>query len=145
VKDEPGGPRIGLHATWPPSPRIPRLRPNFLPGRNIALKIPPHDYEATLRFYRDVLGLSPLENHPPHVGFGVGGKRLRIDHVPGLSQAEVWLEVVTDDVDAAAAHLQAHGVVRCDEIEPLPPGHQGFWIMDPTSLVIHLGSRDEGW
>lgn len=121
------------------------MKPTFAPGRNIALKIPPHAYEATVRFYRDVLGLRPLDNHPPSIGFEFGGKQLWIDRVAGLSQAEMWLEVVADDLEAAASYLQANGVVRCDEIEPLPEGHQGFWIMDPASLVIHLGSTREEW
>lgn len=29
----------------------------FSGGRNIAMKVPPHQYEATLRFYVEVLGL----------------------------------------------------------------------------------------
>ncbi len=29
----------------------------FAGGRNIAIKLPPHEFDSTLRFYRDVLGL----------------------------------------------------------------------------------------
>ena len=54
-----------------------------------------------------------------------------------MSQAELWLEVVTDDVDAAAERFQAAGVERCDEIEPLREGFAGFWISSPASIV-HL-------
>ena len=121
------------------------MNPRFAAGRNIAMKVPPHAYESTLRFYRDVLGLELLKNHLPHVGFEFGGKQLWVDRVPGLSQAEVWLEIVTDDVRAAAAYFEEAGVVRCDEIEPLPEGHEGFWIMDPASVVLHLGSRKGEW
>ena len=36
--------------------------------------------------------------------------------VPGISQAETWLEVVADDIAAASRHFEAARVVRCDEI-----------------------------
>lgn len=104
-------------------------------GRNIAMKVPPHQYEVTVRFYRDVLGLKPLDNHLPEVGFEFGSCQLWIDRVATLSQAEVWLEIVTDDVAAAAQRLGEAGVVRCDEIEPLPVGFQGFWIANPAAIV----------
>ncbi len=45
-----------------------------------------------------------------------------------MSQAELWLEIVTDDPRAAASHLQDHGVTRCDEIED-PGGTTSFWIV----------------
>lgn len=121
------------------------MKPSFAAGRNLALKIPPHAYDETVRFYRDVLGLPALQNHPPHVGFEFGGKQLWLDRVPGLSRSELWLEILADDVDAAAEYLRGHGVVRCDEIEPLPEGHRGFWIMDPASVVVHLGERGDAW
>lgn len=116
------------------------MTPNFTAGRNIALKVPPHAYEATVGFYRDVVGLERLEEHLPAVVFRFGSNQLWIDRMPGLSQAEIWLELVADDVAAAAEHLAAAGVVRCDEIEPLPEGFQGFWISSPAS-IIHLVSK----
>jgi hypothetical protein len=114
----------------------------FAGGRNIALKVPPHLYAATVRFYRDVVGLKPLDNHPPAVGFVFGANQLWIDEVPGMSQAELWLELVADDVPAAAEHLAKAGVVRCDEIEPLPEGFEGFWISNPAQIV-HIVNRGQ--
>jgi catechol 2,3-dioxygenase-like lactoylglutathione lyase family enzyme len=111
--------------------------PPFAGGRNIALKVPPHQYEATVRFYRDVLGLKPLDNHPPEVGFEFGANQLWIDRVPGMSQAEIWLELATPDIAAAAEYLNSAGVVRQDEIEPLPEDFAGFWISSPAS-IIHM-------
>jgi len=118
------------------------MDPTFAAGRNIAMKVPPHLFEATVSFYRDVIGLTPLDNHPPEVGFAFGANQLWIDRVPGLSQAEVWLELVADDVPAAAAHLAAAGVVRCDEIEPLPDGFAGFWIANPAAIVHMVAKPD---
>ncbi len=117
----------------------------FTPGRNIAMKVPPHQYDATLRFYRDVVGLKSIESHLPEVGFEFGDKQLWIDRVPGISQAEIWLELVTNDLEAAAAQLGAAGVVRCDEIEPLPEGFQGFWVSSPASIIHLVCSDSQTW
>ncbi len=111
--------------------------PRFSAGRNIAMKVPPHQYEDTIRFYRDVLGFKEIARHAPSVCFEFGANQLWIDRVPGLSQAETWLEVVTNDLAAAAEYLKSKDVVRCDEIEPLPPGFQAFWVSSPAS-IIHL-------
>jgi len=117
----------------------------FAAGRNIAMKVPPHLYETTIQFYRDVLGLREITKQAPSVGFEFGSNNLWIDRVPGISQAETWLEVVTNDMAAAAEHLKSAGVVRCDEIEPLPQGFQAFWISSPAS-IIHLVCKDsESW
>ncbi|MBS7662419.1 hypothetical protein I0D00_10795 [Pseudomonas lalucatii] len=113
----------------------------FTAGRNIAMKIPPHQYDATVQFYREVLGLREISEHAPAVGFHFGANNLWLDRVAGLSQAETWLEVITDDIEAASAHLEAAGVVRCDEIEPLPQGMQAFWISSPAA-IIHLVCKD---
>lgn len=117
----------------------------FTAGRNIAMKVPPHLYEATIQFYRNVLGFKEITKHAPSIGFEFGTNNLWIDCVPGISQAEIWLEVVTNDIAAASEHLKAEGVVRCDEIEPLPQGFQAFWISNPAA-IIHLVCKDnESW
>jgi catechol 2,3-dioxygenase-like lactoylglutathione lyase family enzyme len=77
----------------------------FSPGRNIAMKVPPHAHEDTVRFYRDVLGFEELAEFRPAVVFKFGDKNLWIDRVPGLSQAEIWLEVQTNDLAAAEQRL----------------------------------------
>ena len=120
-------------------------RVEFTGGRNIAMKVPAHQWEATVRFYRQVLGLRELQNPyvegPQSVGFAFGSNRLWIDRVPGMSQAEVWLQVTTQDTATAAEHLAAEGVVRCDEVEPLGTT-TAFWISSPASIV-HLVSEPE--
>ncbi len=114
---------------------------NFTAGRNIAMKVPPHLYEVTIEFYRDMIGLKEITQHAPSIVFEFGSNNLWIDLVPGISQAEIWLEVVTDDLEAASATLAQAGIVRCDYIEPLPEGFQGFWISSPAS-IIHLVCKD---
>jgi hypothetical protein len=115
----------------------------FAGGHNIAMKVPPHQYEQTIRFYRDVAGLTPIERLAPVVVFEFGGNQLWIDRVPGLSQAEIWLEFAVADATAAAEQLRAADVVRCDEIEPLPDGFRGFWILNPASIVHLVSQHDE--
>lgn len=112
-------------------------RPSFRGGRNIAMKVPPGQWQATVDFYADVLALERLETKGSSAVFRFGSMCLWIDRCPNLSQAELWLEVQSDDVQAAAAHLAASGVVRRDEIEPLPADFQGFWIANPAA-IIHL-------
>jgi catechol 2,3-dioxygenase-like lactoylglutathione lyase family enzyme len=119
-----------------------RSKPGFTGGRNIAMKVPPHLYDATVRFYRDVAGLPVIDRLAPSVVFEFGANQLWIDSVDGLSQTELWLELNTDDVAAAASHLKSAGVVRRDEIEPLPEGFEGYWISSPAS-IIHLVCRPQ--
>ena len=117
----------------------------FAGGRNIAMKVPPHQWKATVAFYRDTLGLPELDNPftsgPPSVGFSFGPNRLWIDRVPGVSQAELWLQVTTADTAAAAGHLATAGVARCDEIEPLD-SDTAFWVASPAGIV-HLVSEPD--
>jgi hypothetical protein len=120
-------------------------KPTFAGGRNIAMKVPPHLWDATVQFYQDVVGLKVIEHAPtvpPSVGFEFGANQLWIDRVDRLSQAEVWLELTTDDVKGAAPHLKAAGIVRRDEIEPLPESFEGFWIQNPAS-IIHIVKKPD--
>ena len=114
----------------------------FTPGNNMAMKVPPHQVADTIRFYGEVLGLERSEPDGESVGFQFGDKVLWIDSVPTVSQAELWLEIQTDDLAAAAAHFDAHGITRCDDIEPLGE-FPGFWISSPSQM-IHLVANDGG-
>jgi hypothetical protein len=58
-----------------------------------------------------------------------------------ISQAEIWLEIVTSDIDGAAKLLSGPGIERRAEIEPLPKGFKAFWISSPAS-VVHLVCKD---
>jgi hypothetical protein len=115
------------------------------PGRNIAMKVPPHLYDATVGFYRDTVGLEQIEELKPAVGFRFGPMQLWIDKVPAMSQAELWLELVTDDTKGAAEHLRQAGIVRCDEIEELGPDFDGFWISSPASIIHLVDAKQGAW
>lgn len=118
----------------------------FAGGRNIAMKVPPHLWEQTVRFYRETVALPEIENpfdsEAASVGFQFGAMRLWIDRVPGVSQAELWLQLTTNDPVAAAQRLaEAQGIARCDDIEPLGET-SAFWISSPASIV-HLVSEPD--
>jgi hypothetical protein len=36
----------------------------FAGGRNIAMKVPPHQWDETVRFYRDVVRLEVIDHEP---------------------------------------------------------------------------------
>ena len=116
----------------------------FEGGRNIAVKVPPHQYEATVRFYGDVLGLERVDGTTGETtAFEFGANTLWIDKVASMSQAELWLEVVTDDTAAAEKVLAEAGVARCDEIEELASDFDGFWISSPATIVHLIDARSD--
>ena len=111
--------------------------PHFRGGTDIAMKLPLHHYQKTVSFYKDVLRLPLLTENDTGCSFEFGKIHLHLDLVPSLSQAEVWLEVATDDTTLAAEYLSAQRVTRRDEVEPLPEGFDGFWVCNPAD-IIHL-------
>ena len=114
--------------------------PTFRGGGNIAIKTPTAQFDALVAFYRDTVGLEVVHDDPGNVAFRFGAIRLWVDRCPQMSQAEIWLELETDDTEAAARHLEKGGAVRCDAIEPLPSGLDGFWVSAPAQ-VIHLVNK----
>jgi hypothetical protein len=107
----------------------------FRGGQNIALKVPPSRWEATVEFYRDTVGLPQLEATVDSVVFQYGRQQLWIDRCPQFETTEVWLEILTDNLEHAAHLLNTAPVTRCDDVEPLPPGFRAFWIRNPAGLV----------
>jgi hypothetical protein len=117
-------------------------QPKFEGGRNIAMKLPPHLFDQTVGFYKDVLRFPVVAEEPTSVVLEFGAHRLWLDRADHLSQAEIWLEVTTDDIPAAADYFSSRGTVPRDEIESLPEGFTGFWVCNPAD-VIHLVSLKE--
>jgi hypothetical protein len=116
-------------------------KPKFFAGKNIAMKIPPTDFDNTMQFYQDVLGLKKVAEDGTSIAFQFGDMRLWLDKVDQLSRAEIWLEIRTDDTPSAKAYFNQRGIIRRDEIEPLPANLDGFWISNPAG-IIHLICND---
>jgi len=53
------------------------------------MKLPPHVFEQTVAFYRDILRLPIAENHEASVVVEFGAQSLWLDRVDHLSQAEI--------------------------------------------------------
>ncbi|NJK88535.1 MAG: hypothetical protein HC923_03475 [Myxococcales bacterium] len=102
------------------------------PGRNIAIKVPMHRYAETVAFYRERVGLSVVEETENSTSFEFNGFTLWIDKVAHQSQVDVWLELFSDDPDAA---LERMGAPLRDELEPLN-GVIGHWTSDPAGTVL---------
>lgn len=117
----------------------------FAGSRNIAIKVPAHEWEATVAFYRDVLGLASIDDHEGATGFVFGTNQLWIDRMPALSRSEVWLQVTTDDIGAARERLETAGIVHCDAVEPLGDGAASFWILSPAATVHLVTPTGHAW
>lgn len=102
------------------------------PGRNIAIKVPLHRWSETVAYYRDKVGLTVTRELTNSTGFAFGSMTLWIDRVPAQSQVDVWLELFSDDPDAAMARLESP---QRDELEPLDDV-TGHWTSDPAGVIL---------
>jgi hypothetical protein len=66
---------------------------------------------------------------------------LWIDKSDQISQAEIWLEIRATDLKATQKLFKEKKVIQCNQMEKLPDGFKGFWIMNPANIV-HLISCD---
>ena len=115
----------------------------FRGGPNVAMKLPPHQFDKALKFYRDTLGLAVSDHDGGSKLVEFGPIRLWLDPCPQFSQTELWLEVIADNTDAAEQHFTEAKTVRCDAIEKLPDDFRGFWITSPADIV-HIVSERKG-
>lgn len=102
------------------------------PGKNIAIKVPLHQWDATVAYYRDRVGLDVSRELRDSIGFRFGDMTLWIDRVAHQSQSDVWLELFAEDPDAALARLASP---QRDELEPLD-SVTGHWTSDPAGTVL---------
>ena len=63
------------------------MKPKFIPGENIAVKVPVHEFDRTVAFYRNILGFEevevPSQDDIEAVIFKFGDKNLWIDKITG--------------------------------------------------------------
>lgn len=115
---------------------------SFAGGTNIAMKVPASLHDEAVAFYRDTVGLPYLGSDGTTEIFEFGAGRLWLDRVERATHAEVWLEILTGDVDEGAARLARSGARIADELEPLD-GVDGHWIIDPGGTVLLLNRSGE--
>src|SRR5690606_15840468 len=107
------------------------------PGRNIAIKVPLHNWADTVAFYRDRVGLPVKKELASSVAFDFGEMTLWIDRVERQSQVDVWLELFTEDPDGALRQLKSP---MRDELEPVDDVN-GHWTSDPAGVVLLVRSE----
>ncbi|QLY32308.1 VOC family protein [Nocardia huaxiensis] len=109
-------------------------------GSRVILR--PVDYERTLAFYRDALGLAIAREYPGGTVFFAGQSLLEVaghgrkDDDPAGFAGAIWLQV--RDCENAAAELALKGVriVRGPKQEPW--GLIELWVHDPDGTPIVL-------
>lgn len=114
----------------------------FRGGTNVAMKLPKAQFDRTVEFYRDVLGLTVTEETGAEtlaavdrsVAVDFGPMTLWLDRVDNYAQAGLWLELFTDDVDGATEYLAGRGIEPQDELERLPGGLAAHWITNPAGI-----------
>jgi catechol 2,3-dioxygenase-like lactoylglutathione lyase family enzyme len=113
------------------------------------------DFGASLRFYRDQLGLevSAVYEDPPYATLTAAGARISLaeqNHPaadrPGVamsapadpSTANVVLVLEVEDADAAHQELSDRGVPFLAEIYHPPWGGSRFFCVDPDGYLVEI-------
>ncbi len=110
--------------------------------------IPVTDLERAVTFYRDVLGLTVLEQTPFAVRFGAGdGSQLSTYKRPPVERGQTVAHFEVADIEAEMAEIRARGGVfeeysgpgltTVNGIAPLGPA-RGAWLKDPDGNVLGL-------
>ena len=113
------------------------------------------DIQASLAFYRDLLGLRqtyqfPATGVPEHVEFKIGDsyiaisspKGLESHHLPPATYGQSFeLSLHAQDTDAVVAQLRATGVPVMVEPQFGPNGQRIAYVLDPDGNRIHLYSQ----
>jgi uncharacterized glyoxalase superfamily protein PhnB len=107
------------------------------------------NYEATVRFYREALGMTVTQawnksdNRGTLLAFGgqAGNTVMEIielgeEAVPGVKPVNVVLSLEVTNVDAWHAELLQRGVSIARGLEDAPWGHRSFGIDDPDGFRI---------
>ncbi|MEQ1702873.1 MAG: VOC family protein [Ilumatobacteraceae bacterium] len=101
-------------------------------------------FDATCRFYGEVLGWPVTKEWPAGDGqgrgriFGYGdvGRVELIEHDAPAPISGVFISVETDDVAALHDRLVAAGVAVVRGLADQPWGHRNLAVVDPTGLEV---------
>jgi catechol 2,3-dioxygenase-like lactoylglutathione lyase family enzyme len=111
----------------------------------------PSNYERSLEFYRDELGLrvsGGWDRAPGDRGalLEAAGGIIEILEGPGDPHAPHeagpprggWIAIEVDDVDRAYQQAAARGVAMDEGLEDKPWGHRSFAVRDPDGMLVVL-------
>ncbi|MBD0322848.1 MAG: VOC family protein [Aldersonia sp.] len=101
----------------------------------------PADYERTLVFYRDALGLAIAREYPGGTVLFAGQALIEIAAHGGRGESgrfegALWLQV--RDIAGAQSELEANGVAIVRPAKQEPWGLYEMWIADPDGVPIVL-------
>ena len=114
------------------------------------------DIEASLRFYRDLLGFTetfrtPREGTPIHVELRLGGLILGVATIesarsihglnPGDGPPRAEVVLWTDDVDRAFVSITAHGIRPLSQPHDFLTNLRAAWVADPDGNPVQLVMR----
>jgi catechol 2,3-dioxygenase-like lactoylglutathione lyase family enzyme len=100
----------------------------------------PADYQRSLRFYRDEIGLAIAREYGAGTVFFAGQSLLELagygspDHSRGPFPGALWLQV--RDIAATQAELQGRGVPIAREARQEPWGLHEMHVIDPDGLTL---------
>lgn len=105
------------------------------------LLLRPADYQKTLAFYRDALGLAVYREYPGGTVFFAGQGLIEIaghrSPAPaGRPAADIWLQV--RDIATARAQVEAAGVRIARDARTEPWGLIEMWLTDPDGVPVVL-------
>lgn len=102
--------------------------------------IRPADYQRSLTFYRDEVGLAIFRDYGAGTVFFVGGGLLELagwssaDHPRGPFPGALWLQV--RDIEATQAELMGRGVPIAREARREPWGLKEMHVTDPDGVAL---------
>ena len=100
----------------------------------------PADYQKSLTFYRDQIGLAIAREYPSGTVFFAGQSLLELaghgasDHSRGPFPGALWLQV--RDLEATQAELQGRGVSITREARQEPWGLHEMHVTDPDGVTL---------
>ena len=111
--------------------------------------IPVTDLDRSLQFYRDVLGLSLLDQNPAAIRLGAGSAtQISIFKRPPVERGHTMAHFEVKDIEQAVADLRSRGVAfeeyasgpvaTTSGIANYAPGMRGAWFKDPDGNVLGL-------
>ena len=109
------------------------------------------DMDASIAFYRDVIGLPFKFRQSTYAEFATEGTKFALfeqSAVPELTGRPVTdggptgeVAFVVDDVDAEAARLAGVGVRVLSPPTDRPWGHRTLYVLDPDDHVVELAQE----
>ena len=100
----------------------------------------PADYQQSLAFYRDQIGLAIAREYGGGTVFFAGQSLLELagygspDHSRGPFPGALWLQV--RDIEASQAELRGRGVAIAREARQEPWGLHEMHVLDPDGITL---------